>query len=54
MNDLEKNGQGLEVSLSKRMNLKDNNVSFEFPNAFHKIYMNVQSCFLLVFAPVNR
>ena len=38
MNDLEKYGQSHEVSLSKRMNSKDNTVSFKLPNAFNKIY----------------
>ena len=33
MNDLEKYGQSHEVSLSKRMNYKDDNVSFRLPNA---------------------
>ena len=46
MNDLEKYGQSHEVSMSKRMNYKDNNVSFKLPNAFHKIYMNLRSCIM--------
>ena len=52
-NDLEKYGQGHEVSLSKRMNYKDNNVSFKLPNAFNKIYMNLQSCIMATIIYIN-